>query len=162
MKDFIEKISSYNIFNYLLPGVLFAIFAEKMTAYRIIQDDLIVTLFLCYFIGLCISRIGSLILEPILKKISFIRFAPYADFVEAAKTDPKLEILSESNNMYRTLCSLFFCLCLLMGYEASAKVIGISQELSAIGLCVLLGLLFAWSYRKQSTYITKRTKIRNK
>ncbi len=158
MKDFIEKLSSYNIFNYLLPGILFAVFAENLTAYRIIQDDLVVTLFLCYFIGLCISRIGSLILEPILKKISFIRFAPYADFVQAAKTDPKLEILSEANNMYRTLCSLFFTLCLLMMFEAIVIRVGISQDLSTKALCVLLGLLFAWSYRKQTTYITKRIK----
>ena len=39
MKEIIEKISSYNLFNYLLPGILFAAFGDYITAYKIIQDD---------------------------------------------------------------------------------------------------------------------------
>jgi hypothetical protein len=158
MKEFIDKLSSYNIFNYLLPGLLFAVFAEYLTSYKLIQNDLVVTLFLCYFIGLCVSRLGSLILEPALKSLSFLQFAPYEDFLRCAKDDPKIGTLSEVNNMYRTLCSLFLALSILMLFEFVSEKIGLSSRVSAIVLCILLGVLFAWSYRKQTQYITKRIK----
>lgn len=158
MKDFMDKLSSYNLFNYLLPGILFAVFAERLTSYHIIQDDIIVTLFLSYFVGMCVSRIGSLIIEPILKASSFVRFAPYSEYVKASQEDTKLEILSEANNTYRTLLSLFVSLLLLTLFDAGIQLLNVSQRTSTIVLCVLLALLFAWSYRKQTTYITKRIK----
>ena len=68
MKDLLDKISSYNLFNYLLPGVLFALLADGLTSYTFIQSDIVVGIFLYYFMGLVISRVGSLAIEPILKK----------------------------------------------------------------------------------------------
>lgn len=156
MKDFMDKLSSYNLFNYLLPGILFAAFAERLTSHHIIQANIIITLFLCYFVGLCVSRIGSLIIEPILKATSFVRFAPYSEFVKASQKDTKLEILSEANNTYRTLLSLFVSLLLLTLFDAGMQLLKVSHRASTIVLCVLLALLFAWSYRKQTIYITNR------
>ena len=67
MKELLDKLSSYNIFNYLLPGILFSVLASKTTELNLIQIDIILGVFVYYFIGLIISRIGSLIIEPILK-----------------------------------------------------------------------------------------------
>lgn len=67
MKEILDKLTSYNLFNYLLPGVVFAVLASKVTRFTLIQQDLVAGAFLYYFIGLVISRFGSLILEPILK-----------------------------------------------------------------------------------------------
>ena len=36
MDGLLDKISSYNIFNYLLPGSLFAVVADAVTDYRLI------------------------------------------------------------------------------------------------------------------------------
>ena len=110
IKDLLERLSSYNVFNYLLPGVLFAAIGDKLTTYTLLHDDMVVALFVYYFYGLVISRLGSLIVEPLLKRSRFIRFAPYKDFVATSRVDTKIEILSEANNMYRTLCALFVCL----------------------------------------------------
>jgi len=107
MKEIIEKLSSYNIFNYLLPGIVFSILTSKFTSTNLIFDNLIIGAFLYYFIGLVISRVGSVIIEPLLKRIKFLKFADYKDFVSVSKTDNKLEILSEANNMYRTFVSMF-------------------------------------------------------
>ena len=107
MKDILSKLSSYNLFNYLFPGIVFVIAAGKLTHYSLIQQDIVIGVFLYYFIGLVVSRFGSLVIEPILRKTSFLRFANYGDFVAASKKDEKLELLSEVNNTYRTLCSLF-------------------------------------------------------
>ena len=72
MKEILDKLSSYNLFNYLLPGVIFVVIANKVTHYDFIQDDIVIGAFLYYFIGMVISRFGSLAIEPILKYLSFL------------------------------------------------------------------------------------------
>ena len=113
MEKLLEKLSSYNIFNYLFPGMIFCILLEKTTSYSIIQENIVIDVFLAYFIGLLISRISSLIIEPLLKKVKFVKFAEYKDFVLASENDSKIELLSESNNMYRVFISLFFLLLII-------------------------------------------------
>ena len=156
MKEIIDKITSYNLFNYLLPGVLFAVIAEKLTPFNFIQENIIIGAFVYYFIGLVISRVGSLIIEPFLKKISFLKFAPYPDFVSTAKDDQKLEVLSEANNMYRTFSALFASLLILKFYSIiEIKFLAIKTYNPYI-LIVLLLIMFLCAYRKQTKYITGR------
>src|SRR5713101_362377 len=107
MNELLEKLSSYNIFNYLLPGVLFVIVAKQFVGLNLAQDDLILAAFLYYFLGMTISRVGSLVVEPLLKKISFVKFSDYPQYVAAAQKDKTLEVLSESNNTYRTIVAVF-------------------------------------------------------
>ncbi len=156
MKELFDKISSYNLFNYLFPGVLFAALANRVTSYRFLQDDVIVGAFVYYFIGLVISRVGSLVLEPCFQSINFVKFAPYESFVSVSKKDAKLELFSEVNNMYRTLCSLFTLLVFLKIYELLGAQFPILVTLSPYILCIALLGMFAFAYRKQTQYITKR------
>jgi hypothetical protein len=158
MKDLLDKLSSYNVFNYLLPGILFAVFASRLTIYTLIQHDIVLGIFVYYFLGLVISRFGSLIIEPLFKKTGFVEFAPYADFVSASKKDDAINILSEANNMYRTLCSVFILLLLLLGYQwLQLHIPGLGQWNPYIAT-VLLILMFLLSYRKQTDYVKKRIK----
>jgi hypothetical protein len=156
MKELLDKISSYNIFNYLFPGVIFAVIANRITHYPFIQEDVIVGAFLYYFIGLVISRFGSLLIEPILKWLHFVKFAGYKEFVTASKKDEKLELLSEVNNMYRTLISLFLLIFLLRGYEKIESKYCIPSQWSAGILILLLITMFLFAYRKQTSYIKNR------
>lgn len=159
MKELLDKLSSYNIFNYLFPGVLFAVLLKEVTSYSIIQENIIIGAFVYYFIGLVISRIGSLLIEPILKKISFLQFAEYKDFVSASKNDPKIELLSEANNMYRTLCSLFLLLLAVKIYKIIEIEAGISGDWNTYILITFLLVIFLLSYRKQTKYINKRIRF---
>ena len=157
MEKLLEKLSSYNIFNYLLPGIIFSILLEKTTTYKIMHEDIIIQVFLAYFIGLLISRISSVIIEPILKKVKFVKFADYKDFVLASENDNKIELLSESNNMYRVFISLFVVLIIINIYEQ--LLLQLLGEYTNFLVTVLLLLLFLFSYRKQTNYITQRIEI---
>ena len=159
MKDILDKLSSYNIFNYLLPGTLFIGLGDTLTSYSLIQDNILIALFLYYFIGSIISRIGSLTLEPLLKWIRFVKFAPYEDYVKASKLDPKVEVFSEQNNMYRSLCMLSIALMLLKIYDLVWN--SGSSDNAPIIFIILVGLLvlFLLSYRKQTKYVVKRIRI---
>jgi len=136
MNELLNKLSSYNLFNYLFPGIVFAFIADKVTGYKFIQQNIIYGLFLYYFTGLVISRFGSLVIEPILRKLSFLRFADYKDFVAACKKDDKLETLLEVNNTYRTLCSLFMLLPFLKLYEYLESKISFLKEWRAFLILV--------------------------
>ena len=71
MEDLIKKISSYNLFNYLFPGIVFVVLAKMITPYSFLHEDIILGIFIYYFVGLSISKFGSLVIEPLLKKTSF-------------------------------------------------------------------------------------------
>src|SRR5690349_9990449 len=108
MKELIDKLSSYNLFNYLLPGILFAAGTEMVGLPLWRRGDILSDLFLYYVAGLVISRLGSLLVGPALQKIGLVKpHESYPDFVKACGKDSKIETLSEQNNMYRSLCTLF-------------------------------------------------------
>lgn len=65
-------------------------------------------------------------------------------------------MLSEANNSYRTLCSVFMLLLVLKLYD---KLSNASQTIAHYGttvLIVLLMFMFLFAYRKQTAYISKR------
>ncbi len=158
MEHFLEKISSYHFFNYLLPGVVFVAFATRLTSYSFVGGDLIIALFIYYFIGLVVSRFGSLFIEPLLKKIKFLKFGEHSNFVQVSKNNSKIEVLSETSNMYRTLCSMSVLLLVLKVYWlAEIQFPFLNGERIYILLFILL-VLFLYSYRKQTNYITKHIK----
>lgn len=156
MKDLLEKLSSYNIFNYLLPGVVFVAISKSLTKYNFVQEDIVIGVFFYYFIGLVISRIGSIVIEPILKWVKFVNFSEYRDYIEASNKDKLIEVLSEANNMYRTFLSLFLSLSFLKIFEVFSERFQLLNNLSSGIAIVGLLLLFAFSYKKQTAYITKR------
>jgi hypothetical protein len=157
MDKLLDKISEYNLFNYLLPGIIFSVLLEKITSYSIIHKDMVIEAFLAYFIGLVISRISSIIIEPCLKKVGFVKFTEYKDFVLASESDKKIELLSESNNMYRVFISSFFILIIVILYEKYLQDIltGYTSYIVITGLLIL----FLFSYRKQTSYITQRVEF---
>ena len=159
MNELLNKLSSYNVFNYLLPGIVFAILAGEIIHFPIVQRDILTGAFLYYFVGLVISRFGSLIIEPLLKTLSFVKFAEYKDFVAVSQKDSKLEVLSEVNNTYRTLASLFSLLLLLKLYLKLEGKFPFLKGWDATILAALLLVVFLFSYRKQTAYITKRIKV---
>lgn len=135
---------------------------EKISPYTIAQENVFISVFFYYFAGLIVSRFGSLVVEPLLKKISFLKFADYGDFIVASKNDQKIEIFSETNNMYRTFCSMFILLLLLKLYFYIESITTSLQEWNSYIIIGLLLVLFLYSYKKQTNYIRKRIELSKK
>ena len=157
MNDFMKQLSSYNLFNCLLPGVVFVVAVEGLTTLDLSPDNLLIAAFVYYFIGMVIGRVGSLVLEPALKKAKFVRFALYSQFVAASKVDAKLEVLSETNNSYRTMLSCGLLIGLVVLWER--VIVVAAPGLAPWGVPLLsVGVitLFLFAYRKQSSYIRER------
>lgn len=156
MKDILQKLSTYNIFNYLVPGIVFVALLRQYTSFDLVVDELFIGAFLYYFIGLIISRIGSIVIEPILRKFRIVKFSDYSRFVSASKKDDKIELFSEINNMYRTFISMLLILIIAVTYENIGFLMTLNETLKSIIGLFFLALLFLLSYRKQTEYINKR------
>ena len=156
MKELLDKISSYNLFNYLLPGSLYLGYLNYSTPLELEDENLIFVGFLGYFLGLTISRVGSLVVEPILRKMKLVVFKDYKKYVKASFKDETLVVLSEQNNTYRSLTALI--LVVLLTSIFNWIVIKLEWELYTVLVVVLFILLalFIAAYRKQTKYISDR------
>src|ERR1700722_12358927 len=112
MSDFISKLSSYDLFNNLVPGVLFVWIAGAIVCRDLVPRDVVVSIFVYYFVGMVTGRFGSLVMEPLLKHSKFLRYSDYSYFIRASKIDSKIETLLEVSNMYRSLSAMLVLLLL--------------------------------------------------
>ena len=155
MSSILEKLGSYQILTNLLPGAFFGLtlkfFFGLTLPTKNIGEDIVVY----YFMGLIINRIGSLVVEPVLKKLRFIKYAPYPDFAKAAKADSKIDTLSEMNNYIRSLLTCVLLLPVMWILQAlSLKWTWFSMNWEW-GAIALLVVLFLFAYRKQTNYVRK-------
>ena len=156
MTDLLNKISSYNLFNNLLPGILFVALIKHFVGYNLEQENIFIGLFLYYFIGMTISRISSILIEPLLKFMKFVSFRTYKLFIEASKKDGKFDTLVETNNMFRVLFSMLFLTFMTKIYYASKNFCNFSETTEKNILLVLLCIIYLFSYRRQTNFIKKR------
>ena len=162
MKELLDKVGQYHLFNYLFPGIVFAALMKHFGVHDFLSDNLIVTAFLCYFMGMSISRVGSLIVGPVLRRAGFLKFKPYSEFIMASKTDAKLDVLSQENNTYRTITSMLLLVGLAKGVVWWSTKWAWLAKWEAYIIGVLLIGLFAFAYRKQTQIIAKRIEANQK
>ena len=160
MSDFIEtvieKVSAYNIFHYLFPGAVFTATIQATAGYSLLSDNILVDIIVVYFCGMVLNRIGSLIVEPLCRRTGLLKYSDYADFVAAEKRDPKLAVLLQDNNTYRTLTALFLS---VLAIKLERSIQSWFPELDryiAWAWPIALLILFVLSYKKQTAYIVKR------
>lgn len=156
MEKFIEKLSTYNILNNILPGVVFSYFSNKLLGIQMVDSSIIENLFIFYFIGMVISRVGSIIIEPVCMKFKIVKYAQYKDYVNACKKDEKILVLLETNNIYRTMVALGILLLLFQLFLLLKEFwcwFSFASNWIIIGSLILL---FGFSYRKQTKYIRDR------
>ncbi len=165
MEAFLTKLSSYNFINYIFPGVLLNYFCSKIFDIELLNNCTeIEKLFIYYFIGLFVSRIGSLILEPAVRKINFITYASYSDYVTAKAMDKDIETFLEIGNTYRTLAALFLFLTLICLFHMIFNFLNYCLKntnqfmfiISGTLLSITFFICFLVSYKKQVGYIKKR------
>ncbi|MBN2819308.1 MAG: hypothetical protein JXP36_10085 [Bacteroidales bacterium] len=159
MNELLNKLSSYNLFNYLFPGVLFVVLLKETTNINLIQGSIIEGVFLYYFIGLIISRIGSVLVEPVLMFFKFIKYTDPNDFKKADNLDSQIKLHLEINNMLRTLIALMFVWLIIVVTDTLGLKIDFKSEIVVILIITLLLVLFLFSFKKQTKFINRRIKF---
>lgn len=160
MEQLFNKLENYNVLNYILPAIVFIECCKYYVGIDFnITNNIIIDIFMYYFIGLIISRISSLIVEPLLLKFRIINkkeISDKSDFYRAEKEDSKIKILFTDYNMYRNLITVFILLIILKLYKFLQKYILINSIFTSTMVFIFLLILFILSYRKQLKYIHSR------
>ncbi len=157
METLLDRLSSYNLLNNLLPGVLYLVLIDVLKIVDIDESNLYLMLFGGYFTGMVISRIGSVLIEPWFKWWNIVRYAKYEDFLNAEARDTKISTLLSESNMFRSFVAMFLLLLVLfLGCLSPSVKEWLRTPCAIIIILVLLLILFIVSYRKQSSYIRKR------
>lgn len=158
MDNLLTKLSAYNILNNMIPGGI-ACYLLKLCCHIYFFECFKTAeqILVYYFVGLVISRMGSLVVEPVYKFLNIVKFADYDKFLEAETKDNKIPILNQENNFYRTLimmCMVVICLRINIIIETMQNICICNDSI----LLVMLGLfiLFSLAYRKNTAYIRKR------
>ena len=153
LKDIFEKISSYNILNYLIPGAIFWYLCPILCGVTLPVDNMVGELVGFYFVGMIIYSIGSMLIEPIYLKIHIVQFEAYSQYIAASNADPKLISLSESNNTFRTMIALCISLVITKLYFEYFP------DLNSWWIIFILFLVFSFAYIKRTLYIKSRISI---
>lgn len=156
MNDLLAKLSSYDIFVNLIPGSLFVFFLSPTGVYTLQPSSVVGELVLYYFIGLVISRIGSVIIEPMLKFLRIVKYGKYSEFISASAKDTKILVLLEASNLYRTILALMLVCAIALNWDWMARRVVLSQRTWTLVGCGAVAALFLLSFRKQSGFISKR------
>ena len=156
MDKFIEKLEEYKIFNYLLPGIIFTYLLKYYVGIDIFQSNVIEMAFIFYFIGSVISRFGSVVIEEILKKIKFIKYSNYNDYINAVKKDDFIKKLLISNNTYRTLCAGFLLILIIKGVKELVNYFNLQTGIIYTIVIIFGFIVYLLSFKKQTGIIVKR------
>lgn len=155
MSDFLktlsDKLSSYSLFNFIFPGLLFLGLIKYVGKKDIIFDENIWWFLLAaYSCGMVISRIGSLIVEELFKKLGWIKKYDVQKYSESLKHNAMTGILLEICNTYRTLCAMWFVLFVLTMF-ADLDIC----RCKLLFMEAIFTILFAFSFVKQYNYFTE-------
>lgn len=162
MKYILDKISSYNLFNNLVPGLSYLYLSDKILNTCFFNDSLIEIIIIAYLVGMIISRFSSIVITNIIFKVSNIKEAKYKDYITACDKDEKINVLLQDRNIYRSLCGMGVILLflklvqILLGNNLNYNII-----LEIIFLIVFI-IIFAISFVKQNKFIINRIKTANK
>lgn len=160
MEHFFNKLENYNILNYILPAIVFDVGCRYYINIELIPtDNIFISIFIYYFLGLVISRIGSLIIKPLLWKLKILNkkdSSECADFYKAEEQDSKIKILFADYNMYRNFIATFFLLLVSKFTYEVKSWLNINSTIICTILFILLIILFVISYKKQLGYIHSR------
>lgn len=163
LKLLIDKLSQYNFLTNILPGTVLCVVLKHMVGYDMfVSEDWYLMGIVFYFVGMVNNRFGSLVVEPLLKCSHFVEFAPYKNFVSAEKKDTKITTLSMENNIFRSYVSVFTLSLLAYGYKFGLNIVVSCPISEKLLLIILLLMLFAFSYRKQTNYVKKRVEANMK
>jgi len=152
----IEKISSFNIFTNLLPGAIFCFLLNRFSSLSLPNGKNVYDYLVFYFVGVVISRVGSIVIEPIFKRLKIVKYAPLNKYIKAEKEDSKIQVLLETNNFYRSMISMLFLFGLALFYNYVESIWSIAPVIVLPLLAISLIVLFALSYRKQTSFIYNR------
>lgn len=157
METLIKGLGAYDLFVNLIPGVLWYLFSPDWFQQPFNSANGLELLIICYFFGIVLSRVGSLVIENFLKWRSWIFISDYTSFIKAEEMDEKVSKLERIGNLYRSLASMAIILCLIYTVNnlCGDSPAGWYKPIVFLALAIL----FIFSFMKQKRYVAERVQV---
>ena len=163
MKTITERLSQYNFLTNLLPGTILCTMLRYLVGFDVgFSTEWYRLIVIFYFVGMVNNRVGSLLVEPILRRFGIIKPMPYETYVLAEQHDEKIRTLMTENNVYRSCLSVCLIVLISFGYKWLMDRFCFLEENTSLILLVFMIVLFVFSFRKQTRYISNRVKQADK
>ena len=159
----VAKLGAYDLLVTLLPGVILVEALRAAGMPLISYESWAPYAVLAYVLGLLSSRLGSLLVS---KVGAWVENVPqesdwYASFITAEKRDPKIQVLLQSANGYRSLCGAVLAYFLLIALWSLSDLLGIPHHWRLHISVAAFGAIFFVAYLKQNKYVRDRARANN-
>ena len=149
-----DKLDAYNLVANLVPGAALTYALDFSDFPAPPPSDIGAFLLVSFVAGVTANRLGSLILDPLLRQWKFLRSKDYRAFLMREKGDQKLDALVANSGLYRT----FFTagLIYLIAVMAAPIVASIPGQTLFVFFVIAGMVVFLFALRKEDGYIHSR------
>lgn len=149
-----DKLDAYNLVANLVPGaaLTYALHFSKFPTPP--PTEIGAFLLVAFVAGVTANRLGSLILDPLLRRWKFLKPKDYRSFLMREKGDVKLDALVANSGLYRTFFttgSLY-----LLAVMSAPLVTGVSSQMLFVIFVIGGMVVFLFALRKEDGYIHSR------
>lgn len=159
LNSFLARVTKYEWLNRLLPGVFFVLMARVLKCPMFSPENWLEAVGAYILWGELSSRVGALVIEPLLRFANIVKFAEYDDYQDYQKINKGCsDMLIANANFARTLCALGIMLLVM-------RVVRLVQNCNHVS-CVSFGwkdlaiiiwvMLFLFAYCRQVNFLVKR------
>jgi hypothetical protein len=149
-----DKLDAYNLVANLVPGaaLTYALHFSGLPAPP--PDKLGAFLLVAFVAGVTANRLGSLLLDPLLRRLKFLKPKDYHSFLMREKADRKLDALVANSGLYRTffMAGLIYLAALI----AAPVVVHIDSKTLLVTFAIAGMAVFLFAFRKEDSYIHSR------
>jgi len=149
-----DKLDAYNLVANLVPGAALTYAVHFSQFPTPSPDDLGAFLLVSFVAGVTANRLGSLILDPLLRKAKFLRPKDYRSFLIREKDDQKLDSLVANSGLYRTFFTAGAIYLLALAFSAITTYLTKQGLFTAFVIAGMVVFLFA--LKKEDGYIHSR------
>ena len=153
-----DKLDAYNLVANLVPGaaLLYALHSSGFPTPG--PNDIAAFLLVSFVAGVMTNRLGSLVIDPILRhrKIGFLHPKNYKAFVASEKDDAKLETIVANTGLYRTFVTAGILYLALMILNLPIKAYDISNDFVFYTFVISGIFVSAFALQKEDSYIHER------
>jgi hypothetical protein len=149
-----DKLDAYNLVANLVPGAALT-YALHFSKFPTPSPGHIGAFLLVAFVaGVTANRLGSLILDPLLRRLKFLKPKDYRSFLVREKEDDKLDALVANSGLYQSFFTAGAIYLLALLSSAAAAYLTKQGLLTALVICGMLVFLFA--LKNEDGYIHSR------
>lgn len=155
-----DKLDPYNLVANLVPGAALT-YALHFSDFPTPQPEKLGAFLLVAFVaGVTTNRLGSLIVDPILRRLKFLKEKDYQSFLIRERGDEKLDALVANSGLYRTFFTAgFIYLIALMSSQLTEHF----SNKTIFKIFVVGGMaVFLFALRKEDGYIHCRINANKK